>query len=62
MWGQVYPAPVELVVQSTHFEFVLIHGNTYTNMHLSFLIRRMKISGILLLFDVVRRRTMVYPF
>jgi hypothetical protein len=49
------------VPQSTHFKFVLIHCTTYEHMHLLFLIRRMTISGILLLFDVVWLRTTVYP-
>jgi hypothetical protein len=64
------PLPVVLAVlvvlivlavpQSTHFKFVLIHCTTYEHMHLLFLIRRMTISGILLLFDVVWLRTTVY--
>jgi hypothetical protein len=47
------PLHVVDAVPSTHFPFVLIHGNIYETMHLSFLIPRMKIFGILLLFDVV---------
>jgi hypothetical protein len=40
-------------IHSTNFQFVVIHGKIYENMHLPFLIYRMNIFGILLFFDVV---------
>jgi hypothetical protein len=47
------PACELLPYRALMSKFVLTHGKIYENMHLSFVIRRMKIFGILLLFDVV---------
>jgi hypothetical protein len=56
--GSCYHLGRDFGLQSTHFEFVQIHGKPYENMHLSFLMRRANISGILVLFDAVWPRTM----
>jgi hypothetical protein len=44
----------------TEHSFLIRPSKTYEAMHLSFPIRRANISGILLLFDAVCPRTMLY--